>query len=94
MELERMGFDLTVLAYVVLGNSVLVAIGAFLAAYFGRIIKRWEEEEAARACQNTTGSDEYDHSPVSMILVNHKGRQETNQPDRPTLLQPRVQASA
>jgi len=49
MELEIMGFDLTRLAFVVMGNFSLIAIGVSLVAYFEGIIKKWKEEEAVHS---------------------------------------------
>ncbi len=92
MELERMGFDLTLLAFVVLGNSILVAGGACLVDYLKRVIKRWEEEQATPAYQST---DSNDYASTSTLPVSHGGRQESNQPDsRPMFTQAPVQTFA
>ena len=60
MELERMGFDLTILAFVVLGNFSLVAIGAFLVVYLERIIKRWKEKNAVLS-SSVSELNDYQH---------------------------------
>jgi len=50
MELERMGFDLTLIAVGVFGNVILVAVGATIASFCRRLAKKWEEDEHAQAC--------------------------------------------
>ena len=61
MELERMGFDLTLLALVVMGNAILVAVGAGLVAYLKNVINRWKANEIARTKQPTDSAVVYVH---------------------------------
>ena len=76
MELERMGFDMTLLAFVILGNAVLVAAGAGLVAYLKRVISAWKVTEAARQQQH---KDTNDYTPTGKVPVSHA----------PSLLMPR-----
>ena len=78
MEFTRMGFDLSVMVLVALGNCTLIAIGAGLAAYFRRVIKRWEEEEAAGAFLSTDSND-YSHTHVMEVPASLGHLQESHQ---------------
>ena len=68
MELERMGFDVTVLAFVILGNAFLVAAGAGLVAYLKRVIRMWEAKEAARTHRHSSAND---YTPTGQVPVSH-----------------------
>lgn len=94
MEFTRMGFDLSLMVLVVLGNCALVAIGAGLAAYFRRLIKRWNAAEATSTCLNTC-SNVCGYNPVRTIPANLGHYQESHQPlGKPVHVQPPVQAVA
>jgi hypothetical protein len=49
MEWERMGFDLSMLAYSILAIALLIAAGVAFVANTRRLIRRWEQEETGGA---------------------------------------------
>ncbi len=52
MAFEKMGFDLTLWIYVVLGNSALITFGAVFSACLTRKIKGWQQAAAATPCED------------------------------------------
>ncbi len=66
MELERMGFDLTVMAYVLLGNTALIVTGLCLIALLKRIVKTGQEEAAFSAHQ-ITAANAFTCSPSDIV---------------------------
>ncbi len=66
MELEKMGFDLTVLAYVIFGNAALVVTGACLISLLKRII-RTDNDEAAFSAHTISNTNAFTGSPTDIV---------------------------
>ncbi len=80
MEFEKMGFDMTGLVLVIMGNGILVAIGTCLVVYLERIIKRWEKRQAHRLHPHIDFTDF--EASKNELPINYENYQESYQSGR------------
>ncbi|MCP4568338.1 MAG: hypothetical protein GY841_12240 [FCB group bacterium] len=67
MEFEKMGFDLTMMAWAVMGNAGLITLGAYLVAHLSRVIERWEAGQAAGDAHNTAAPTDNEHDSLPTV---------------------------